>query len=57
MRAPAVVEAETTSNRGASLGGVVRFHNQRGTAEQHIKEGKYAFSWTGTVIIFVSGAG
>ena len=25
---------------------VVRFYNQRGTAEQHIKEGKYAFSWT-----------
>lgn len=25
---------------------VVRFYNQRGTAEQHIKEGKYAFRWT-----------
>ena len=25
---------------------VVRFYNQRGTAEQHIKEGKYAFHWT-----------
>lgn len=25
---------------------VVHFYNQRGTAEQHIKEGKYAFSWT-----------
>jgi hypothetical protein len=25
---------------------VVRFHNQRGTAEQQIKEGKYAFHWT-----------
>ncbi|MEY4890962.1 MAG: hypothetical protein RIQ75_2092 [Pseudomonadota bacterium] len=25
---------------------VARFYNQRGTAEQHIKEGKYAFSWT-----------
>ena len=24
----------------------VRFYNQRGTAEQHIKEGKYAFHWT-----------
>ena len=24
---------------------MVRFYNQRGTAEQHIKEGKYAFSW------------
>ena len=26
---------------------VVRFYNQRGTAEQHIKEGKHAFRWTG----------
>lgn len=25
---------------------VVRFYNQRGTADQHIKEGKYAFRWT-----------
>jgi hypothetical protein len=25
---------------------VVRFYNQRGTAEQHIKEGKYAFRRT-----------
>ncbi|TDK50408.1 IS1380 family transposase [Antarcticimicrobium luteum] len=25
---------------------VVRIYNQRGTAEQHIKEGKYAFRWT-----------
>ncbi len=25
---------------------VTRFYNQRGTAEQHIKEGKYAFRWT-----------
>jgi len=25
---------------------VVRFYNRRGTAEQHIKEGKYAFRWT-----------
>ena len=25
---------------------VVRFHNQRGTAEQHIREGKHAFGWT-----------
>ncbi|PIL16330.1 hypothetical protein P775_25010 [Puniceibacterium antarcticum] len=24
----------------------VRFYNQRGTAEQHIKEAKYAFRWT-----------
>ena len=25
---------------------VVRFYNRRGTTEQHIKEGKYAFQWT-----------
>ena len=25
---------------------VVRFYNQRGTAEPHIKAGKYAFHWT-----------
>jgi len=25
---------------------VVRLYNQRGTAEQHIKEGKFAFPWT-----------
>jgi hypothetical protein len=25
---------------------VVQFYNQRGTAEQHIKEGKHAFRWT-----------
>lgn len=25
---------------------VVKFYNQRGTAEQHIKEGEYAFRWT-----------
>jgi hypothetical protein len=25
---------------------VVAFYNHRGTAEQHIKEGKYAFKWT-----------
>jgi hypothetical protein len=25
---------------------VVKFYNQRGTAERHIKEGKYAFRWT-----------
>ena len=25
---------------------IIRFYNQRGTAEQHIKEGKYAFHWT-----------
>ncbi len=27
-------------------GWVVRFYNRRDTAEQHIKEGKYAFRWT-----------
>ena len=26
--------------------GVVHFYNGRGTAEQYIKEGKYALSWT-----------
>lgn len=25
---------------------IVRFYNQRGTAEQHVKEGKYAFHQT-----------
>jgi len=25
---------------------VVAFYNQRGTAEQHIKEGKHAIKWT-----------
>jgi hypothetical protein len=25
---------------------VVRFYNQRGTAEQHLKKGEYAFHWT-----------
>ena len=25
---------------------VVKLYNQRGTAEQHIKKGKYAFRWT-----------
>lgn len=25
---------------------IIRFHNQRGTAEQHIKTGKYAINWT-----------
>ena len=26
--------------------GIVRFYNGRGTAEQWIKEGKYALNWT-----------
>jgi len=25
---------------------IIRFYNQRGTAEQHIKEGKHAINWT-----------
>jgi hypothetical protein len=25
---------------------ITRFYNRRGTAEQHIKDGKYAFHWT-----------
>ena len=25
---------------------IIRFYNQRGTAEQHMKEGKYAINWT-----------
>jgi hypothetical protein len=25
---------------------IILFYNQRGTAEQHVKEGKYAFHWT-----------
>lgn len=25
---------------------IIRFYIQRGTAEQHIKEGKYAINWT-----------
>ena len=29
-----------------ALDEVTRFYNRRGTAEQHIKEGKYAFHWT-----------
>ena len=34
------------TNLPKELDWVVRFYNQRGTAEQHIKEGKYAFRWT-----------
>ena len=34
------------TNRPMKPEWVVRFYNQRGTAEQHIKEGKYAFRWT-----------
>jgi hypothetical protein len=25
---------------------IIRFYNPRGTAEQHIKQGKYAINWT-----------
>jgi hypothetical protein len=34
------------TNMSASAEGVVHFYNGRGTAEQWIKEGKYALNWT-----------
>jgi tRNA A37 threonylcarbamoyladenosine synthetase subunit TsaC/SUA5/YrdC len=34
------------TNMSARTKGVVRFYNGRGTAEQWIKEGKYALNWT-----------
>ena len=34
------------TNMNAKLEGVVHFHNGRDTAEQWIKEGKYALNWT-----------
>src|SRR5712671_6232197 len=34
------------SNLARSAEGVVTFYNQRGTCEQHIKEGKNAIKWT-----------
>jgi len=34
------------TNLSAEPEGVVRFYNRRGTAEQWIKEGKYALNWT-----------
>ena len=34
------------TNISAGPEGVVRFYNGRGTAEQWIKEGKYALNWT-----------
>ncbi len=34
------------TNMSASTEGVVHFYNGRGTAEQWIKEGKYAVRWT-----------
>jgi len=33
---------------------VVRFYNQRGTAEQWIKEGKNAVKWTGCLVMILS---
>jgi len=33
-------------NMSAKPKGVVHFYNGRGTAEQWIKEGKYALNWT-----------
>ena len=35
--------------------GIVRFYNGRGTAEQWIKEGKYALNWTQVVLPQVRG--
>ena len=34
------------TNMSAQAPGVVHFYNGRGTAEQWIKEGKYALNWT-----------
>ena len=34
------------TNMSAGPEGVVHFYNARGTAEQWIKEGKYALNWT-----------
>lgn len=34
------------TNMSANAEGVVHFYNGRGTAEQWIKEGKYALNWT-----------
>ena len=34
------------TNMSAGTEGVVHFYNGRGTAEQWIKEGKYALNWT-----------
>jgi hypothetical protein len=34
------------TNLSANPKGVVHFYNRRGTAEQWIKEGKYALNWT-----------
>ena len=42
-------------NMTAGPEGVVRFYNGRGTAEQWIKEGKYALNWTRPVVPSVRG--
>ena len=34
------------TNHRQKLSNVVKFYNKRGTAEQWIKEGKYALNWT-----------
>jgi hypothetical protein len=34
------------TSMSARAKGVVHFYNRRGTAEQWIKEGKYALNWT-----------
>ena len=43
------------TNMTAGPEGVVRFYNGRGTAEQWIKEGKYALNWTPAVVPSVRG--
>ena len=43
------------TNMTAGPEGVVRFYNGRGTAEQWIKEGKYALNWTSAVVPSVRG--
>ena len=43
------------TNMTAGPEGVVRFYNGRGTAEQWIKEGKYALNWTRAVVPSVRG--
>jgi hypothetical protein len=41
-----VVGGRAVEAQAASASQKGRFYNQRGTAEQHIKEGKHAFRWT-----------
>jgi len=45
-RAPRFDAGHIVTNLPMEPDWVVRFCNRRGTAEQHIKEGKYAFRWT-----------